>query len=576
VPSTGAPTHRFRPSHHVTNARWMTTACDRAPRPIATTTNITVITATTAAPDASCEVACTDRPRGTRRGRCACVGHDGAVIARRGWHRLAGDEPLASYALAHVIAGAGDAFVTVSLAGSLFFNVSADASRNQIVLYLAVTMAPFALLAPLVAPAIDRYRGAHRSLASLTFLVRAVAAVGLAFTLYELTFYVLALVLLVGSKASGVVRQALVPRLVDDPGRLVAANSRLALLGTVVGSLAGAAAVALTVAGAPSLLGIAAALFVAAALAVWRLPRTLPSSESVPELEYAELHAPRIVGAAAGLMALRGGVGFFVFMLAFTLRRESEPAWVYGLAVVGYGVGSFVGNLVAPILRRRFNEDMLMAGALGAAATMCAVATLGLNRASLAAVAAVLGLGASLGRQAFDSMLQIGAPDALRGQAFARYETRFQLSWVLGALVATAAELPVWLSMLVLAVLFVTAAVLYLRGARMDLRFGRPPGEAPLDAAASRAAVAAALLRHGHVRYALSEALSSIDLARVAGVVPPPVMPLARLESLRRRTVEPSETITEGDVTEALGFARAMLEVSSDRWIEPSTDRPTA
>jgi hypothetical protein len=78
------------------------------------------------------------------------------------------------------------------------------------------------------------------------------------------------------------------------------------------------------------------------------------------------------------------------------------------------------------------------------------------------------------------------------------------------------------------------------------------------------------------VRYALSEALSSIDLARVAGVVPPPVMPLARLESLRRRTVEPSETITEGDVTEALGFARAMLEVSSDRWIEPSTDRPTA
>jgi hypothetical protein len=78
------------------------------------------------------------------------------------------------------------------------------------------------------------------------------------------------------------------------------------------------------------------------------------------------------------------------------------------------------------------------------------------------------------------------------------------------------------------------------------------------------------------VRYALSEALSSIDLARVAGVVPPAVMPLARLESLRRRTVEPSETITAGDVTEALGFARAMLEVSSDRWIEPSTDRPTA
>ena len=44
-------------------------------------------------------------------------------------------------------AGRLDAFFTVSLAGSLFFNVSFDAARPRILLYLVLTMAPFALVA---------------------------------------------------------------------------------------------------------------------------------------------------------------------------------------------------------------------------------------------------------------------------------------------------------------------------------------------------------------------------------------------------------------------------------------------
>ncbi len=154
------------------------------------------------------------------------VGHDGVVVSvRSAWVRAAGTGPLGTFALAHVISGAGDAFVAVSLAGSLFFNLSPNASRNEVLLYLAITMVPFAVLAPLVGPAIDRYHGAHRSLASVTYLLRAVAAVGLAFTLFDLTFYPLALVLLIASKASGVVRQALVPRFVEHAADLVAANS---------------------------------------------------------------------------------------------------------------------------------------------------------------------------------------------------------------------------------------------------------------------------------------------------------------------------------------------------------------
>jgi MFS family permease len=475
---------------------------------------------------------------------------------------LAGEGALGTFALAHVVAGAGDAFVAVSLAGSLFFNVSPDASRNQVLLYLAITMVPFAVLAPLVGPAVDRYRGGYRGLASLTYGLRALAAIGLAFTLYDLSFYVLALALLVASKTSGVVRQALVPRLVDDLGRLVEVNSRLALLGTVVGSIAGLlAAVALSVVGGPGLLAIACVLFLVAATVVWWLPATLPASPTIASVEYAELHTPSVVIASAGLMALRAGVGYFVFMLAFALRRESEPAWVYGLVVAGYGVGAFVGNLVAPIVRRRVNEEMLMAAALIAAASMCTLGLLGVNRASLTALAAVLGLAASAGRQAFDSLLQRSAPDALRGQAFARYETRFQLTWVLGALLATAVSLPVPLAMAVLTALFVPAVVLYVRGARQALRFEPPPGEGPFAPATSHLAAAVAWRSAGHLRHAVIEASAAVDLARAAGATAPPSEDNARIEALRRCAVEGRGSVSDGDVDDAVRIARAVLDV---------------
>ena len=56
----------------------------------------------------------------------------------------------------------GETMFAVSLVGSLFFSVSLDAARPRIVLYLAVTMAPFVGLAPLIGPLIDRVRGGHR------------------------------------------------------------------------------------------------------------------------------------------------------------------------------------------------------------------------------------------------------------------------------------------------------------------------------------------------------------------------------------------------------------------------------
>ena len=45
-----------------------------------------------------------------------------------------------------------------------------------------------------------------------------------------------------------------------------------------------------------------------------------------------------------------------------------------------------------------------------------------------------VGIGAAAGRLGFDSLLQRDGPDAVRGRAFARFETRFQLVWVIGGM----------------------------------------------------------------------------------------------------------------------------------------------
>ena len=59
------------------------------------------------------------------------------------------------------------------------------------------------------------------------------------------------------------------------------------------------------------------------------------------------------------------------------------------------------------------------------------VAALFGGRATAALLSAIVGFGAALARLAFDSIVQRDAPDANRGRAFAQFETRFQLGWVL-------------------------------------------------------------------------------------------------------------------------------------------------
>src|SRR5260370_40244750 len=64
----------------------------------------------------------------------------------------------------HLVTMCADACVAVSLAGSIFFAKPSSGARGSGLLYLLVTMAPFAGAAPLIGPAVDRLRGLPRPL----------------------------------------------------------------------------------------------------------------------------------------------------------------------------------------------------------------------------------------------------------------------------------------------------------------------------------------------------------------------------------------------------------------------------
>jgi hypothetical protein len=81
-------------------------------------------------------------------------------------------------------------------------------------------------------------------------------------------------------------------------------------------------------------------------------------------------------------------------------------------------------------------------------------------------IALAVGTAASVGRLAFDSIIQRDAPDANFGRSFARFETRFQLAWVVGAALPVAVRIPNATGMALLALTSAVALSSYLAGLR--------------------------------------------------------------------------------------------------------------
>ena len=366
----------------------------------------------------------------------------------------------------HGLSAMCDAMVAVALAGSIFFSIDPSAARWRVALYLVLTIAPFAVVTPLIGPAVDRIRGGRRLMIVFTVMGRAVLAYLMSVHIDGLLLFPEAFGFLVLQKSYSVAKSAVVPELVRTEGELVEANSKLALL-SAVSSMIGAG-----IGGLALLVGhewpprVACVGFVITALFAIGLKAVTVAEEPLAAGERADLRRHGILYGAMAIAMLRATVGFVSFLLAFAFRGGEEgvalegvgraggaavglargenvfgtpgaPAWHFGAVLAGAGLGALMGAVVAPRLRRRVTEEQIISRAMLLVMVGAAIATWA-QPVEGAVVMAVAVAGCALAAKlAFDSLVQRDAPDANHGRSFARFEGRFQLSWAAGAFAPT-------------------------------------------------------------------------------------------------------------------------------------------
>jgi MFS-type transporter involved in bile tolerance (Atg22 family) len=221
-------------------------------------------------------------------------------------------------------------------------------------------------------------------------------------------------------------------------------------------------------------LRLAALVNLASVVAAFRIPRAAQTAPAAQEQEQAELHAASIRLAATAMAVLRAAVGFLTFLAAFDLKRTHARPWQFGLVIGAGALGGLLGAIIAPRLRRVVKEETILAGSLLAPAVVALFGARAFGNTAIGVVACAVSVGAGCGRLAFDSLVQRDAPEAARGRTFARFETRFQLAWVGGAVIPAAIPgLPGRLGFLLLAVGLAFFGLSYFAAGRAS----RPTGE---------------------------------------------------------------------------------------------------
>ncbi len=296
-------------------------------------------------------------------------------------------------------------------------------------------------------------------------------------------------------------------------------NARLTLLGTLAGFVAAIPGIILLKGiGAPAVLIFAVFVFAAAAVAAFRLPvprlhrrsardRPVPPGDPAPSrairgrpaiaapraaagrADWAEpgdpdvarlqpLAHPEVLFGLTTVSLMRGLSGFMVFLLAFGLRREHAALWWYGLALAAAGLGSLLGLLAMSRLRARLNEQQILLGAIWLIAIGAIGAAFWGTIVAQAMLALIVGFAGSLGQPSFDAIAQRYVPLAAQGRAFARFATRQQLVWVLGALIPVVIAFPFPAGDVVMAAVAAVGGLFYVTS-RRALRNRAVPRQRP-------------------------------------------------------------------------------------------------
>ncbi|MFD9501272.1 MFS transporter [Streptomyces sp. NPDC060035] len=435
----------------------------------------------------------------------------------------AGESGLGKLIELHAVNGAGDVMITVALASTVFFSVPTDEARGRVALYLAVTMAPFILLAPVIGPLLDRLPHGRRAAMAGAMFARAVLALTMsgAVATGGLELYPAALGVLVSSKAYGVVRSAVVPRLLPPRFSLVKANSRVTLAGLLATGVAAPIGAGLQSIGSAWPLYGACTIFIGGTVLAFTLPHKVDSAKGERKARLVVPHGqerppadPRPGGSTRkdgtksghrnadasrkkgrekppGLRSVGPSVlhglqanashralsGFLIFFLAFLLREHplagQSAAVSLGIVGVAAGVGNACGTAVGSWLRAR-GPEVIIATVLGLALGVAVLAAVFFSTVMVAALGATAGFTQALSKLSLDAMIQRDVPEEVRTSAFARSETVLQMAWVVGGAIGIALPLNGVLGMSVAAGILALGAAASVRGLLGAARRGSP------------------------------------------------------------------------------------------------------
>ncbi|WP_197518717.1 MFS transporter [Mycobacterium sp. ACS1612] len=374
-----------------------------------------------------------------------------------------------------------DAAMAVALANTLFFAAASGESKGRVALYLLITIAPFAVIAPLIGPALDRLQHGRRIALALSFALRTALVMVLVANYDGATgsypswvLYPCALGMMVLSKSFSVLRSAVTPRVLPPTIDLVRVNSRLTTFGLLGGTMVGGAIAA----GAEYMLGlihlpgalyvVVAVTLVGAALSM-RIPKWVEVTEGeVPAtLSYhgrsgeprrhpdqhkssAEPRQPlgrNIIAALWGNCTIKVMVGFLFLYPAFVAKSHDASGWeqlrILGVIGAAAAIGNFAGNFTAA--RLKLGHPALLVVRCATAVTLFALATALTGKLMVAAIATLItSAAAAIAKASLDASLQNDLPEKSRASAFGRSESLLQLAWVAGGATGVLVYTDLW------------------------------------------------------------------------------------------------------------------------------------
>lgn len=374
-----------------------------------------------------------------------------------------------------------DAAMAVALANTLFFAAATGESKGRVALYLLITIAPFAVIAPLIGPALDRLQHGRRVALAASFALRTALAVllvmnydGASGSFPSWVLYPCALAMMVFSKSFSVLRSAVTPRVMPPTIDLVRVNARLTMFGLLGGTIVGGA-----IAGGvefvcthlfklPGALFVVIAVTVAGAMLAMRIPRwvEVTTGEVPATLSYRQDSEPlrrrwhkevsgalrqplgrNIITSLWGNCTIKVMVGFLFLYPAFVAKAHQANGWaqvaMLGMIGAAAGIGNFVGNFTSARLKLGRPAVLVVRCTVAVSAVALAAAVAG--NLVLAVIATLVTSGASaIAKASLDASLQNDLPEESRASGFGRSESTLQLAWVLGGALGVLVYTELW------------------------------------------------------------------------------------------------------------------------------------